>query len=78
MTVSTEAYRELAQACQLRAAERDKYWGDLLMQCADDHERRIKIAGMLGVHCDYGTPPGWDFLMVRLNECLTTFRRKVA
>lgn len=76
MTISPEAYRELAVACQMRAQERDKYWGDLLLQCADDHERRIKIARMLGVYVDYGTPPDWDFLLVRLNECLTTYRQR--
>lgn len=75
MSVSAEAYRDLADACQERAKERDKYWGDLLVQYAEDHERRIKVARMLGMHGEYGVPPTWGTLLIRLSECLTTYRR---
>jgi hypothetical protein len=75
--INVEAYHELASACHLRAAERDKAQGELLTGYALDHERRSDIARMLGVSTDHEcNVPGWDVLMVRLNECLTTLRRR--
>jgi hypothetical protein len=68
------AIRELADACHLRARERDDAEGKLLVEYAIDYERRSEIARMLGIS-GYETPQ-WDILMVRLNECLTTFRLK--
>jgi hypothetical protein len=63
--------RELAAACQQRAAERDKASGDLLIEQAIDCERRDEIAKLLGVS---GADRDWKTLLARLNECLTTLR----
>lgn len=78
LTKAKEACRDLAQACQARAKERDEYWGDrLLLQVLDD-ERRSEIAHMLGMsHQDCSTPD-WQRIMIRLNECLTTYRRRIS
>jgi hypothetical protein len=72
-TVSIEAYRELARACSKRAEERDDASGAHLVDQALDYERRVEVARMLGMSFGCETPQ-WDILLVRLNECLTTFR----
>lgn len=67
--------KDLAQACMKRAQERDEAQSRLLLEQCLDHERRERIARLLGVTGDYG-PPDWNMLETRLVECLTTFRRR--
>lgn len=76
MSISVEAYRDLAQACQKRAAERDTAECHIIDMQAQDFERRFAVAQALAIHCACGIPPNWDVLLMRLNECLTTFRQR--
>lgn len=72
MAVTTEAYLDLAAACQARARERDTAEIRVLDLKIAELEHRCAIAAMLGLPEEDGIPPEWPVLLTRLRERLCT------